>query len=194
MAPDTDKQQATTSRRDGTLRARPVGARTQFIVDARGHLLPGASQRHSHSGFQQNLGSRVPSAPLFVRCSRACTGRPRPTPAATGAGRRAQDARRLQQRRRVPWGSPAALVRRLRCGHAACRARGHDGLQGHRDRVPARQHHNHQDSGDAWLPRAQVPVVLGSRAGATHCALTGPIASSRHALTGWACWQRGGLP
>ncbi|KAI8467986.1 MAG: hypothetical protein J3K34DRAFT_523276 [Monoraphidium minutum] len=42
MPPDGAKQCATTSPgRFGTLRARPRGTRTQFVADARGHLLPG---------------------------------------------------------------------------------------------------------------------------------------------------------
>ena len=46
MAPDTDKALATsTSGRYGTLRAKPAGTRTQFIVDERGHLLPGEQSR-----------------------------------------------------------------------------------------------------------------------------------------------------
>ncbi|GBF89501.1 flagellar associated protein [Raphidocelis subcapitata] len=67
--PDTGKERATSAGgRFGTLRARPAGARTQFVVDARGHLLPGV--RKTGGAFfpagAEGAPPRWPSAGLLT--------------------------------------------------------------------------------------------------------------------------------
>ncbi|KIY97175.1 flagellar associated protein, partial [Monoraphidium neglectum] len=65
MAPDNGKQHATTAPgRYGTLRAKPPGSRTQFIVDKRGHLLPGVPKANTaFSSGAEALGGVPPRWP-----------------------------------------------------------------------------------------------------------------------------------
>lgn len=147
-APHTPRQSTSASGRFGTLRARPAGSRTQFIVDERGHLLPSECLVvcHMHAlAVQYLLVCRPPQLlcltwwVIHMHPWRS-THKPHHN---TLNPRRPQSAQQRLPERRGRRALAAPLARRG--ADTARAARRDDGLQGHPNQLPAHQHRHDQD-------------------------------------------------